>query len=173
MKQDFRNPLVVSCKKVKAVLDQPQTQLNDKTLLQHYHQSLRSTVIWLKSVRYNSAIQSVENVTKTVMRLPRFTRSKFYQDFKDSTYESNDLNLEYFEKWLANRLTDVVNPIAAIIETRENTKQNHSDKIRTISITNNNIAYSKFLEITVTLTNNNSSVGFVTITIIKFHFTQK
>ena len=72
---------------------------------------------------YNSAIQSAENVTKAVMRLPRFMR-KFYQDFKDSTYDSNDVNLEYFEKWLAKKLTEMFNPIAAIIETRENTKQN-------------------------------------------------
>ena len=77
---------------------------------------------------YNSAIQSVENVTKSVMRLPRFMRSKLYQDFIDSTYDSNDLNLEYFEKWLAKMLTEMFNPIAAITETRENAKQNHSDK---------------------------------------------
>ena len=55
-------------------------------------------------------------------------RSKFYQDFKNSTYDSNDFNLEYFEKWLSNRFTKMFNPIAAIIETRENTKQNHSDQ---------------------------------------------
>ena len=77
---------------------------------------------------YNSAIQSVENITKAVMRLPRLMRSKFYQDFQDSTYDNNDLNLEYFEKWLANRLTEMFNPIAAIIETRESRKQNNSDK---------------------------------------------
>ena len=128
LKQDFGNPLVVSYKKVKAVLDQPQIQPNDKTSLRRYTQSLRSTVIWLKSMGYNSAIQSVKNVTKAVMRLPRFMRSKFYQDFKDSTYDNNDLNLEYFEKWLANRLTEMFNPIAAIIGTRETTNQNHSDK---------------------------------------------
>ena len=110
------------------VLDQPQIQPNDKTSLRRYHQRLRSTVIWLKSMGYNSAIQSVENVTKAVMRLPRFMRSKFYQDFKDSTYDNTDLNLEYFEKWPANRLTEMFNPIAAIIETRESTKQNYSDK---------------------------------------------
>ena len=104
LKQDYGNPLVVSYKKVKAVLDQPQIQPNDKTSLRRYHQSLRSTFIWLKSMGYNSAIQSVENVTKAVMRLPRFMRSKFYQDFK------------------------MYNQIAAIIETRKNTKQNHSDK---------------------------------------------
>ena len=128
LKQDSENPLVVSYKKVKGVPDQPQIQPNDKTSLQRYHQSLRSTVIRLKSMGYHSAIQSVENLAKAVMRLPRFMRSKFYLDFKDSTYDSNDLNLEYFEKWLANRLTEMFNPIAAIIETRENTKQNHSDK---------------------------------------------
>ena len=78
----------------------------------------------------NSAIQSVENVTKALMQLPRFMRSKFYQDFKDSTYDSNDLNLEDFEKWLAKKLTEMFNPIAAIIETLENTNQNPSDKNR-------------------------------------------
>ena len=133
-KQDFGNPLVVSYKQVKAVLDQPQIQANDKTSLRHYHQGLRSTIIWLKSMGYNSAIQSVENVTKAVMRLPRFMRSQFYKDFKDSTYDSNDLNLEYFEKWLAKRLTFRLTflpnlfPIAPIIKARENTKQNPCDK---------------------------------------------
>ena len=39
------------------------------------------------------------------------------------------------------------NPIAAIIETRENTKQNHSDKIRTTNVIDKNIANSKCLEI--------------------------
>ena len=47
---------------------------------------------------HNSAIQSVESITKTVMQLPIFMRSKFYQDFKDSMYDSNDVDLEYFEK---------------------------------------------------------------------------
>ena len=59
-------------------------------------------------MEYNSAIQSVENLSKAVMRLPRFMRSKFYQDFKESTYNSSDLNLEHFEKWLAKRLTEKV-----------------------------------------------------------------
>ena len=44
LKQDFGNPLVVSYKKVKRVLDQPQIQLNDKTSLRRCHQRLRSTV---------------------------------------------------------------------------------------------------------------------------------
>ena len=92
---------------------------------------------------YNSVIQSFENVTKAVMRLPRFITSKFYQDFKDSTCNSNDLNLEHFEKWLAKRLTEMFNPIAAIIETRENTKEPIPTKIRTTNIIGNNIAYSK------------------------------
>ena len=75
LKQNFGNPLVVFYKKVKAVLDQPQIQLNDKTSLRCYHRSLRWTLIWLKSMGYSSAIQSVEKVTKAVMRLPRFMRS--------------------------------------------------------------------------------------------------
>ena len=104
---------------------------------------------------YNSAIQSVENVTKAVMRLPRFMRSQFYKDFKDSTYDSNDSNLEYFEKWIADRFTEIFNPIAAIIETVKTQNKNIPTKIRTMNIIDNSIAYSKCLEITVTLTNNN------------------
>ena len=45
LKQDFGNPLVVSYKKVKVVLDQPQIHPNGKTSLRRYHQVLRSTVI--------------------------------------------------------------------------------------------------------------------------------
>ena len=82
LKQDFGNPLVVSYKKVKAVLHQPQIQPNGKTSLLCYYQSLRSTVMWLKSMGYNSAIPSVENVTKAVMQLPRFLRSKFIKILK-------------------------------------------------------------------------------------------
>ena len=62
------------------------------------------------------------------MRLPRFMRSKFYQDFKDLTYDRNELNLQYFEKWLARTLTEMFNPIATITEIQENTKQNPPDK---------------------------------------------
>ena len=157
LKQDFGNPLVASYKKVKAVLHQPQIQPNDKTPLQRYHQGLRSTVMWLKSMRYNSAILSVENVTKAVIQLPRFMRLIYYREFKDSTYSSNDLNLEYFEKWPAKRLTEMFNRITAIIETRRKTKQNPSSRNKTINIIDSNIAYSKCLEITVTLTNKNSA----------------
>ena len=78
------------------------------------------------------------NVAKAVIRLSRFMRSKFYQDFKDSTYNSNNLNLEYFEKWLAKRFTEMLNPIAAIIQTCENTKKILQTKIRTFQMSGNN-----------------------------------
>ena len=76
-------------------------------------------------------------------------RSKFYQDFKYSTYDSNDLNLEYFEKWLAQRLTEMFNPIAAIIE---NTKQNPSDK-------NMDNKYNRQQESIFEMSGNNSNTG--------------
>ena len=47
LRKDFGNPLIVSYKKVKAVLNQPQIHPNNKTSLRRYHQALRSTVIWL------------------------------------------------------------------------------------------------------------------------------
>ena len=112
---------------------------------------------------YNSAIQSVESVTKAVMRLPRFMRSKFFQDFKDSTYGSNDLNLEYFDKWLAKKLTKMFNPIAAIIETCEknppdknkdnkHNRQQHS--IFQMSVNNSNTDKQQF-NLTCRFSNNN------------------
>ena len=112
---------------------------------------------------YNSAIQSVESVTKAVMRLPRFMRSKFFQDFKDSTYGSNDLNLEYFDKWLAKKLTKMFNPIAAIIETCEknppdknkdnkHNRQQHS--IFQMSVNNSNTDKQQF-NLTCRFCNNN------------------
>ena len=98
-------------------------------------------------------------------------RSKFSQDFKDSIYNNNDLNLEYFEKWLANRLTDMFNPIAAIIETRESIKQRISDK-------NKDRKYNRQQHSIFQMSGNNSNTNkqlfnLKCSTIAKFHFAQK
>ena len=110
---------------------------------------------------YNSAIQSVENVTKAVMRLPRFMRSNFYQDFKDSTYNNNDLKLDYFEKWLANRLSEMLNPIAAIIETKNKDNKYNRQQHRIFQMSGNNSNTNK------------KQFNLKCSTIIKFHFAQK
>ena len=57
------------------------------------------------------------------------------------------------------------NPIGAIIETCENTKQNHSDKNQ-----DNKCNWQKH---NIFQMSGNNNVGFVTTTIIKFHFAQK
>ena len=98
-------------------------------------------------------------------------RSKFSQDFKDSIYNNNDLNLEYFEKWLANRLTDMFNPITAIIETRESIKQRISDK-------NKDRKYNRQQHSIFQMSGNNSNTNkqlfnLKCSTIAKFHFAQK
>ena len=59
-------------------------------------------------------------------------------------------------KWLENRSTEMFNPIAAIIETRENTKQNHSDK-------NKDNKYNRQQHIMFQMSGNNSNTDKQTI----------
>ena len=119
LKRNFGNPVVVSYMKLKTVLHLPQIVPNDYNGLRMFHQKLKTTVTWLNSMEYKAAINSTENVTKAVMRLPKYMRSKFYRDFEGKLYSESDYNLEIFERWLGNKLDEIYNPIAAIIESEE------------------------------------------------------
>ena len=78
-----------------------------------------------------SAINSIENATKAIARLPRYLRSKFYRDFKDANLNNQSLNLTTFEIWLRNKVTELFNPISAIIDYRVKQKWDfHKDSHR-------------------------------------------
>ena len=85
---------MVSYLKLKDVLELPPIQHYDQNSLRNYHQKLKTTSTWLKTMAYDGALKSVENVTKVVMRLPKYIRQKFYRDFKIINYNERDMNLE-------------------------------------------------------------------------------
>ena len=60
-----------------------------------------------------SAINSIENTTKTITRLSRFLRSKFFRDFKDAKLKNQSLNLTTSEIWLGNKVAELFNPISS------------------------------------------------------------
>ena len=124
LKLNFGNLVVVSYMKLKRVLDLAQLPPNDYNGLRAYHQMLKATVTWLVSMGYNAAIKSAESVTKAVVRLPKYMRSKFYRNFEEKLYDETEYNLEVFEKWPGSKLDEIYNPIAVIIESEETYKSN-------------------------------------------------
>ena len=123
LKRQFGNPLMVSYLKLMEVLELPPIQHDDQNSLRNYHQKLKTIVTWLKTMGYDGALKSVENVTKAVMRLPKYLRQKFYRNFKIINYNEREMNLEIFENWLGERIYDMNNPLALIIETEIKRKQ--------------------------------------------------
>ena len=75
---------------------------------------------------YDGALKSVENVTKAVMRLPKYLRQKLYRDLKIINYNEREMNLEIFENQLGKRIYDINNPLALIVETEIKKKQQAS-----------------------------------------------
>ena len=72
---------------------------------------------------YDGALKSVENITKVVIRLPKYLRKTFYRNFKIINYNEREMNLEIFENWLGERIHYMNNPLALIVETEIKKKQ--------------------------------------------------
>ena len=123
LKSNFGNPMVVPFLKLKSVLDSPQITNENRTGLRAFHQQLKSVITWLNSIGDTSSINSIENTTKTITRLPRYLRPKFYRDFKDAKLNNQSLNLTTFENWLANKVAELFNPISTIIDHQEKQKR--------------------------------------------------
>ena len=72
---------------------------------------------WLTSTGYLfSTINSTENVTKALMRLPKNLRTSYYISFDDTNFNENNINLISFERWLANQMHFSLNLIATHAE---------------------------------------------------------
>ena len=72
---------------------------------------------------YHSAIRSTDNITKAVTRLPNYLHNKFYKDFKSNGIDKNKVDLLEFSHWLDERLSEVRNPIALMINAEEKQKK--------------------------------------------------
>ena len=70
LKSDFGNPMVVSFLKLKSVLDLPQITKENRVGLRAFHQQLKSVITWLNTMGDTSAINSIDNTTKAITRLP-------------------------------------------------------------------------------------------------------
>ena len=123
LKREFGNPLMVSYLKLKEVLELPPIQHDDQNSLRNYHQKLKSIVTWLKTMGYDEALKSVENVIEAVMGLPKYLRQTFYRNFKIISYNEKEINLEILENWLGERIYDMNNPLVLIVETEIKKKQ--------------------------------------------------
>ena len=140
LKREFGNLYVVSFLKLKAVLDQSQIQTGDQKGLKQFHQQLKTVITWLTSMGYFSSINSTENVTKAVMRLPKNLRTSYYKSFDDTDFNENNINLISPERWLANEIRPSLNPIATIIESTVRSKGsgNQGDKSNKLKHDNKN-----------------------------------
>ena len=128
LKSNFGNPMVVSFLKLKSVLDVPQITNKNRACLRAFHQQLKSVITWLNSLSNTSAINSIENTTKAITRLPRYLRCKSYSDFKDAKLNNQSLNLTKFKIWLGNKVAEFFNPISSIINHQEKQKRDfHKD----------------------------------------------
>ena len=121
--------MVVSFLKLKSVLDHTQITNENRAGLRAFHQQLKSVITWLNSMGDTSAINSIENTTKAITRLPRYLRSKFYRDFKDAKLNNQSLNLTKFEIWLRNKFAELFYLISAIIDHQEKHKRDFHTKI--------------------------------------------
>ena len=157
LKSNFGNPMVVSFLKLKSVLDLPQITNENRAGLRAFHQQLKSVITWLNSMGDTSAINSIENTTKAITRLPRFLRFKSFRDFKDAKLNNQSLNLTTSEIWLGNKVAQLFNPISAIIDHQEKQKRDfHKDSHRPEG--DNRNPYRTFLALADSTSNYRSNI---------------
>ena len=69
----------------------------------------------------------MENVTKAVLRLPKYLWQKLYGDFKIINDIEEEINLEVFLNWQGERTYDINDPPTLIVEAEIKKKQ-HANK---------------------------------------------
>ena len=82
LKRELGHLIVVANLKLKALFDQPQVHSLDRVALRNYHQQHKCTTTWFKSMDYQSAICSTENLAKAVKRLPKILFNSFHKATK-------------------------------------------------------------------------------------------
>ena len=79
LKRDYGNPIMVSDLRVKSLFEFPPIKSNDRIALRNFHQKLKITITWLKSIGYEDPIKFNENIAKALLCLPCNMRNEFYQ----------------------------------------------------------------------------------------------
>ena len=131
LKRDYGNPIIVSHLRVKSLFEFPPIKSNDRIALRNFHQKLKITITWLKSIGYEVPIKSNENLAKALLCLPYNMRNEFYKVTCNLDILDGDVDLIFLEKWLEKRLKIFFNAIANIIATpRTKTDNQHQEKDR-------------------------------------------
>ena len=123
--------VMVSYLRVKSLFEFPTVKHNDRTALQNFHQKLKITITWLKSIGYEIPIKSNENLAKAFLCLPCNIRNEFYKVTCNLDILDGDVDLIFLEKWLEKRLKILFYPIVNIIATQgTKTDSQHQKKIK-------------------------------------------
>ena len=79
LKCDYGNPFIKSHLRVKSLFEFPPIKSNDRIALRNFHQKLKITITWLKSIGYEVPIKSNKNLVKDLLCLPYNRRNEFYK----------------------------------------------------------------------------------------------
>ena len=69
LKHNYGNPIIVSHPRVKSLFEFPSIKSNDRIALRNFHQKLKITISWLKSIDYEVPIKSNENLAIALLCL--------------------------------------------------------------------------------------------------------
>ena len=119
LKRDYGNPITVSHLRVKPLFEFPPIKSNDRIALRNFHQKLKITITWLKSIGYEVPIKSNENLAKALLCLPYNMQNEFYKLTCNLGILDGDVDLIFLDKWLEKHLKIFFNPIANIIATQK------------------------------------------------------
>ena len=100
LKRDYGNPIIVSHLRVKSLFEFPPIKSNDRIALRNFHQKLKITITWLKSIGYEVPIKSNENLAKALLCLPYNMRNEFYKVTCNLDILDGDVDLIFLKKWL-------------------------------------------------------------------------
>ena len=109
LKWNFRNSQLVTFLKVKSVLALTQISTDNHIVLGSFQLQLRSLIIWLESVDNISPTDTIENISKVVIGLPKNLRSQFYKDFKENIFSNYHIKLRDFERQLGKQIDELFN----------------------------------------------------------------
>ena len=99
------NPIIVSQLQFKSLFEFPSTTSNDRIGLQNFHQKLKITITWMKSIGYEVPIKSNENLTKALLCLLCNMRNEFYEVISNLDRILDDaVDLLFLGQWLEKLL---------------------------------------------------------------------
>ena len=102
LKRDYGIPIIISHLRVKSLFEFPPIKTNDRIALWNFHQKLKMTFTWVKSIGYPVPIKSNKNLVKALLCVRCNMRNEFYKVNCNLDILDCDADLLFLEKWLKN-----------------------------------------------------------------------